>query len=88
MRAEIDTEDLESLIEKTANMTVQQLAGAGLLGSDQVALTEARAAAALDVPRHVLRNARLRGEISARRIGRRYVYAVENLRKFVSGNDH
>ena len=84
MRAEIDEKNLVSLIEQTVAATVQHMASHGFLGSDQIAVTEANAAALLDVPRHVLRDARLRGEISAKRIGRRCVYALDDLRLLVT----
>jgi len=49
----------------------------------RLAFTEPEAAALLGVQRHVLRDLRLNDEIAASRVGRRIVYEVEELRKFL-----
>jgi helix-turn-helix protein len=48
-----------------------------------LALAEPEAAATIDVARHVLRDARLRGEITGSRIGKRIVYARKDVMAFL-----
>lgn len=48
------------------------------------AFSEAEAAERIGVEKHVLRDRRLRGEISARKIGRKWYYSPEVLRDYVS----
>jgi len=45
----------------------------------RLALSEAEASMSLGVPRHVLRDARRRGEVSARKVGKSYRYTREGL---------
>lgn len=49
----------------------------------RIALTESEAAQSLGVPRHVLRDARLAGELCGRRVGKRVVYTREDLVEFL-----
>ena len=53
--------------------------------SDRLAYSEAEAAALLGVQRHVLRDCRLRGEISARKVGREWRYQRADLQRFLDG---
>ncbi len=52
----------------------------------RIGYPEAEAAAAMGIPRHRLRDARLRGEITARRVGRGYVYSRESLLRFLESD--
>lgn len=52
------------------------------LGS-RLGFLEAEAAALLGVPRHVLRDCRLRGEISGRLVGKKVVYSREEIERFL-----
>lgn len=56
---------------------------APLLGDERLGYRESEAAEKLGLPRHVLRDARLRGEITARKIGKQYVYAKGALLKYL-----
>jgi hypothetical protein len=47
--------------------------------------TEGEAAAMIGVARHVLRDCRLRGEITARRVGKRFVYSRSTILRFLEG---
>jgi hypothetical protein len=44
---------------------------------------EAEAAAAMGIPRHRLRDARLRNEVSARKVGKGYVYSTVALLRYL-----
>jgi hypothetical protein len=77
----IDIEDLKPLIEAVTSEVLRQQereAEDGRLG-----YTEAEAASTLGIAPHVLRDARLRQEIAARRVGKRYVYSRDSLRQFL-----
>lgn len=55
-----------------------------LLGSNRIGYPEPEAAALLGIAKHVLRDARLRGEVRAKRIGKAYVYSHDALRTFLN----
>ena len=55
---------------------------AGLPG--RIGYTEPEAATLVGVRPHVLRDCRLRGEISARRVGRRLIYSRDELERFLA----
>ncbi len=62
---------------------VEQIVRHVLAGqAGRVAYTEAEAAELLGVPAHVLRDARLRGEITGKRLGKKVIYAADELRAF------
>jgi hypothetical protein len=85
----LDAGDIESLRPIIAAVVSDVLAE---LRTDQAKLngrigyTESEAAAAIGVQRHVLRDARLRGEIAASRVGKRIVYQTTDLLKFLEGS--
>jgi hypothetical protein len=84
MELSMDPEDLRPLVKQVVLETVEQLQREqqqlGRLG-----YVEPEAAAQVGVKPHVLRDCRLRGEISARLVGRRYVYSRESLIAFLRG---
>ena len=47
--------------------------------NERIGYTEAEASKLLGVPCHVLRDARRRGEICARKIGKRWIYSFDAL---------
>jgi hypothetical protein len=49
----------------------------------RLALTEPEAAQAIGVPRHVLRDARLAGELRGRRVGKRVIYTRQDLLEYL-----
>ena len=53
-------------------------------GKERIGYKEEEAAALLGVAKHVLRDARLRGEVFARRIGKSYVYGQKELVEWLS----
>ena len=52
--------------------------------TDQIGYTQVEAAALIGVEWYALRDARLRGEVSARKVGRRLIYAREELERYVA----
>ena len=72
----------EAEIRAVVAETISQLREASLLGG-RIGFTEAEAAANLGIPRHRLRDARLRGEVDATKVGKSYVYAAESLRRLL-----
>lgn len=62
----------------------RRLAAPRNVSAERLAYPEAEAAMLLGVARHVLRDARLRGEIKATRIGKRIVYARDELLRFLA----
>jgi hypothetical protein len=78
------TDDLRPLI---LAVVTEVLAARGVMDGklgNRLGFPEAEAAALLGVPRHVLRDCRLRGEISARLIGKKVVYSREELERFLA----
>lgn len=64
----------------------QREADEAKLGNDRLGHTEAESAALIGVAQHVLRDARRRGEISARLVGKKYIYARSEILRFLA--DH
>lgn len=80
-----DIADLQPVIAAAVRSTLDQLQADGLRTSDRIGYPEPEAAALLGIARHVLRDSRLRGEISARLIGKRYVYSRAALIAYLEG---
>jgi excisionase family DNA binding protein len=70
---------LRPLIERIVATVLDRLQGEQEALRDKLAYTEAEAAALLGVERYVLRDARLRGELSGSRVGKRVLYEREEL---------
>jgi predicted transcriptional regulator len=70
----LDKECLRELVREVIAEAV------GSWPAGRIALTESEAAAACGVARHVLRDLRLAGRITARRLGRRIVYSPADIR--------
>ena len=83
MRIEFSNTELEPLIETVVQQVLRQLDEVRSQHGDRLAYTEPEAAAALSVQPHVLRDARLRGEIAAVRMGKRWLYSREELMRFL-----
>lgn len=81
LRVELTEQELEPLIRRIVG---EALSGAAKLPAGRLAYTEAEAAALLGVPKHVLRDSRLRGEIQARRVGKGYLYSHAELTRFLT----
>lgn len=83
MEIRLDHSDLRPLVEQVVAEAVLQLQEVDARAGDRIAYTEADAAAMLSVGRHVLRDARLRGEVECSRVGNRIVYTREQLLQFL-----
>ena len=66
------------------DLFIEQIADRyGRLPSERIGYPEAEAAELLGIGKHVLRDARLRGEIHATKIGKRIVYSRNELMRWL-----
>ena len=85
MHLEFDSEDLRPLIVAVVNEALAaDAATKARLGNGRLAYPEAEAAATIGSAKHVLRDARLRGEIVGLKIGNRIYYEATELRDFLA----
>ena len=75
--------EFRPLIEQVVTETMRRLEAERVKLSGRLAYPEAEAAALIGVERHVLRDARLRREIEASRVGKRIVYTRDELLRFL-----
>lgn len=79
-----DLKDLQPLISAAVRATVDEIrAEENRLDGGRLGYLEHEAAGLLGIPKHVLGDSRRRGEISARRIGKSYVYSRASLIQFL-----
>jgi len=78
-----DIRDLRPVISAVVAEVLLEMRGEGATLNGCLAMDEAEAAAALGVQRHVLRDCRLRGELSASKIGKKIVYSRHELLEFL-----
>ena len=86
MQIQVETADLKSLIEDVVGQVVPRVLAEFAAGDGQLAYDESAAAQALGVPRHTLRDARLRGDLDASRVGKRVIYRREELLAYLERN--
>lgn len=87
MNINVTPDDLRPLVETVVAETLAAFETTGAtLSSGRMAYTEAEAAQLLGVKRHVLRDARIRSEIVATRIGGRIGYEPAQLRAYLIRN--
>jgi hypothetical protein len=79
---QVDPAELREVLE----IVVREILGLLDWPVGRLALTEPEAAQALGVPRHVLRDARLAGQLRGRRVGKRIVYTREDLVEYLRGD--
>ena len=85
MKIDLSVDDLQPLVVAIVDEALERIAkSARKLPDGRLAFTEAEAAQRLGIPQHSLRDARLRGEIHGRRVGKRILYARDTLIAFVS----
>ncbi len=82
MQFQFDNNELRPLIENVVETTLARVEASR--PDSRLAYTESEAASLLGIPRHVLRDARLRGEIRASLVGKRLLYTTESLRQFLA----
>jgi len=79
--------DLQPLVEAVVRQTVEQLQADSMLAGDgRIAVLETEAASLIGVKSHTLRDARLRGEITATKIGGRIGYEISEIRAYLARN--
>ena len=71
MKLDLEPADLEPIVAAAVDAVLARREQLG----DRIGFPEAEAAQLLGIRKHVLRDARLRGEISGRKVGRSYVYS-------------
>jgi excisionase family DNA binding protein len=76
-------EAFRPLVERTVATVLARVESERQAFSDKLAFSEAEAAALLGVRRHVLRDARLRGEIAGCRVGKSIRYERQELLRFL-----
>ena len=87
MNLSLDPADLRPLVAAVVAETLAALDNAAKQSTGtRLAYSEAEAAALLGVGRHVLRDARLRGEITATKVGGRLAYEAVELAAYLARN--
>jgi hypothetical protein len=83
MQLQIDADDLRPLVQQVVREVLVQVREDEAKANGRLAYREAEAAALLGIERHRLRDARLRGELHARRCGKVLLYPRSELLKYV-----
>jgi hypothetical protein len=81
-----DIADLQPIIAAAVRSTLDQIQASESKLADRLGFSEAEAAMLLGVPRHVMRDCRLRGEISARKVGKKFIYSRTALVEFLGAD--
>lgn len=79
MRVEFDASELRALVRQVVVQVLVELQWP----TGRLAVSEAEAAVAVGVNRHVLRDLRLAGKVSFSRVGRKIVYRQSDLRQLL-----
>jgi hypothetical protein len=79
-----DIAELQPVVDAVVRATLDLIRDSEAKLTDRLGYLEPEAAAICGVERHVLRDCRLRGEIAARKIGKRIVYSRDALIRFLS----
>jgi len=87
MKITLDQADLRPLIEQTVEATLARLNEREAQLGGRLGYGEAEAARLVGVAPHVLRDARLRGEVRASKIGKRVVYPRAELLRLIGESD-
>ncbi len=83
MHLAIDPGSLRPIVAAVVAETLSQRPE-GILPAERLAFPEAEAAALIGVAKHILRDARLRGEISGRLCGKKIIYSRDELQRYVT----
>jgi hypothetical protein len=86
MKMQFDDDDLTPLVERVVTRVLDQRQAADAKLGQRMAFTEPEAAAMFGMKPYVLRDARLRGEVSGSRIGKRIFYSRDELLKLLATN--
>lgn len=88
MHLELSSDDLKPIVAEVVREVLAQADTATTrLDDRRLGFTEQQAAQALGIPQHRLRDARLRREVRAKKIGKGYVYSRDSLLKFLAETD-
>ncbi len=79
-----DIDDLQPVIASVVDRVLERLAADSERLGDRLAYSELEAADLLGLPRHVLRDMRLRGQISAKKCGKQFRYSRQTLVDFLN----
>lgn len=80
-----DIADLQPVIAAAVRATLAEIAASeAKLGNDRLGYTESQAAQLLGIAKHVLADARRRGEIFARKCGKAYLYDRRELLRYLA----
>lgn len=82
-----DIEDLRPVICAVVAEILEKTTPVDSRIKDRLAIPEREAAELLGVPQHVLRDARYRGELKGKRLGKKVVYSPDELRRFLQSLD-
>jgi excisionase family DNA binding protein len=82
-----DLHDLKPVIGEIVRAVLSEIDSEGRRLNGKLAYSEGEAAELLDVKRTVLRDCRLRGEISARKVGKEFRYSRDTLLEFLRAKD-
>lgn len=77
-----DIDELRPVIQATVCAILEEIKPMDARLKDRIAFSEKEAAELMGVPQHVLRDARYRGEVSAKRLGKKVMYSLHELRRF------
>ena len=83
MHVSINPADIQPLIEQVVHATIAQFHSDHAMLGNRLAFPEAEAAALLGIRPHVLRDARLRGELAGSRVGKKVIYERDELLRFL-----
>ena len=83
MNFQLPAAELRPIVREVINEVLSEMDGSLPSANGRLAYSEPEAAALLGLPTHRLRDARLRGEIRARKVGRAYRYARTELVRFI-----
>ena len=71
----LDEDDLDLIATRVVEMLENRHLAGAQLGNNQLGYTEEQAAELMGIPKNTLRERRLAGDIKAKLVGRRYLYA-------------
>lgn len=83
MNITFSPEDLAPVVRAVVQEVLVAKEAADAKHGARMGHTEAEAAALLGVERHVLRDCRLRGEICAKLVGKKYIYSRLEIERFL-----
>ncbi len=77
-----DVDELRPVIQAAVHAVLDRISPINSRLKDRIAFTEKEAAELTGVPQHVLRDARYRGELRGKRLGKKIMYSPDELKRF------